>query len=180
MSAVSLRSMPRSFTLASSRRLASRCLASLALATSCKDKPEPAPRQAARAGSAVGSGSAAGSGSASAPVMVSVDAGSVAPPIDAAELPTVTPADRAMVTKWFSRLNGTGALVIKGVDVEPFRRNHLGQMVDAGTTIAYAMVPKAGKRTFVVTQLAISAGKRSDGRVYMTFDDKDALVGISY
>lgn len=144
----------------------------LALATSCKDKPAPAPAPAARAGS--------GSGSVTAPVVVSVDAGSVAPPIDAADLPAVTPAERAMVTKWFARLNGTGALVIKGVDVEPFRRNHLGHMVDAGTTIAYAMVPKEGKRTFVVTQLAISAGTRSDGRVYMTFDDKDALVGISY
>jgi hypothetical protein len=146
----------------------------LALATSCKDKPEPAPRPAARAGSAVGSGST------SAPPVVSVDAASVAPPIDAADLPTVTPAERAMVTKWFARLNGTGVLVIKGVDVEPFRQTHLGQRVDAGTTIAYAMVPKEGKRTFVVTQLAISAGKRSDTRVYMTFDDKDALVGISY
>ena len=98
----------------------------------------------------------------------------------AANLPTVTQPERAMVTKWFARLNGTGKLEIKGVDVEPFRTLHVGQIVDAGTTIAWAMVPKEGKRTFVVTEIAARAGKRSAARVYMTFDAQDALVGISY
>ncbi len=145
----------------------------LALAGSCKDKPAPAagPGTPGRVGS--------GAGSASAPV-VTVDAAMAPPPIDAANLPTVTPAERAMVTRWFARLNGTGKLEIKGVDVAPFRSQHLGQMVDSTTTIAWAMVLKEGRRTFVVTDLAVSPGKRSAARVYMTFDDKDALVGISY
>lgn len=135
----------------------------LLLVASCKEKPGSAP-------AAVGSSGPSGSGDAAMP----------APPVDAANLPTVTPAERAMVTKWFARLNGTGKLEIKGIDVEPFRKQHLGQMVDAGTTIAWAVVPTDGKRTFVVTGIAVGAGKRGEERVYMTFDAQDALVGISY
>ena len=138
----------------------------LALATSCKDKPAPA-RTPATQGSAAGSAA----GSTTAPT-VAIDAAIPPPPVDAANLPAFAAAERALVTKWFARLNGTGKLEIKGVDVEPFRSRHVGQMVDAGTTIAWAMVPKDGKRTFVVVL--------RDARVYMTFDDKDALVGISY
>jgi hypothetical protein len=158
----------------------------LALAAGCKERPEPAPRTTT--GSA-GSGSAR---PANAPVPIDAPAVSdaafaaaadAAPaPIDAAiALPEVTKVERAMVASWFGKLNGAAPLAIKGVDVEPFRKAHSGFRVDATTKVTYAAVPKEGKRTFALTQFVIGDGKRSAGApVFMTFDAKDQLVGISY